>query len=596
MQHSARKYIYLTILIFGFAWASAQKNTARGDRYFDLNMFDAAIEHYQKDMRSRNGDVKAHATLRLADCYRITGDFAKAEETYKKILSRRKKDPAAYLNYGLSLKSSAKYAEAIEQFTEYINLQPDDPMGKIYLMSCDSAQKWLDETIGREVKNMKEINTPASEISPYIVQRRELVFSSSREGSTKKFISLNGGGDVSRLDLYHIELDKIETKERKNDNIRKMKPLNTYMHEGPACFSADGRELFFTRTIRGKRNTETNEIVATLQVFYSTLDSAGKWSQPVSAFAFNSLDYSVGHPALSYDGLTIYFMSDKPGGFGNTDIYYSRRQADGSWGTPVNAGKAVNTFGHELFPALAPDGTLYFSSDGHPGMGQLDIFMASGQNNKWTQVRNLKPPVNSIANDFGISFYNGRNRGFFCSDRFNGKGAEDIYSFTEDVSMEIAIVNDSLVVNDHSLFDDLKYQLVNESDSRNETFVKINGQLKAPLLKNKIYILEAQRYGLVHNHVFLRYTRDSLEKTITYKFATSHKPLRISGRSFVGLHKKNSGIKFDSKKTCSVLGNITYGELEMGIDKRGFYSFFAEMDPGKESIICSKDVIRFEEE
>src|SRR5690606_16261017 len=131
--------------------------------------------------------------------------------------------------------------------------------------------------------------------------------------------------------------------------------------------------------------------------------------------------------SMSSDGQRIYFMSDMPGGYGKTDIYYAERQKDGSWGKAQNAGPQINTFAYELFPSVSEEGYIYFASNGHPGMGQLDIFRCAITDNKPGAAQNLKPPVNSISNDFGITFYGGTARGFFSSDRFNGKGAEDIY-------------------------------------------------------------------------------------------------------------------------------------------------------------------------
>src|SRR5688572_8754134 len=173
----------LCLLFISFS-AAGQKNSLRGDKYYDLNLFNEAIKYYQQDIRSRKKGVSEHALQRLADCYRITGNFVKAEQTYEKILKKKKNNAANFLNYGISLKNSAKYAEAKVQFSEYIKMKPEDPIGRIYLMSCDSAQKWLDETIGKEVKNLQHVNTPYSDFGPTLKGNEELVFSSSREGTS----------------------------------------------------------------------------------------------------------------------------------------------------------------------------------------------------------------------------------------------------------------------------------------------------------------------------------------------------------------------------------------------------------------------------
>ncbi|MES2760888.1 MAG: tetratricopeptide repeat protein [Bacteroidota bacterium] len=495
------KTALLVTVCFNCLTSFSQINFNKGDKYFDQNLFGEAIKCYQNDLKAKNRKVADHAIQKLADCYRITGEFEKAEATYKKILKKKKKEPIHYLNYGLSLKSSAKYAEAIVQFQEYSILKPQDPMGRIFLLSCDSAQKWLEETIGKEVKNLDAINTEQSEFSPVIYEKEKLIFSSSRIGSKKALISFDGGSETHRTDLYSITLQKVETKENIRPDIYNLEAINTPMHEGSASFTKDGKEVYFTKTVKGKRNTDNN-ILNTLQIFYSRQDSTGKWIKPISAFSFNSLKYSVGHPCLTTDGGTIYFMSDKPGGFGKTDIYYSIKQEDGTWGAPVNVGKNINTFGHELFPYISEENTLYFSSNSHPGMGQLDIFKAT-KDSSWSNVQNLKPPINSIGNDFGIVFDGRYQRGFFSSDRFNGKGAEDIYSFSEDVPLELVSQKDSLIFEDESIFDDIKYKLVNELDKSETTLQSSGGRFFVKLDAGGTYSLIASKNGMPYNRISL---------------------------------------------------------------------------------------------
>lgn len=571
-----------------------QRNTEKGDRYFDQNIFDAAIKYYQLDVHSKNKKASEHAMQKLADCYRITGEFELAEETYRKILKRKKKDAVNYMNYGLSLKSSAKYAEAILQFQEYIKLKPEDPMGRVFLLSCDSAQVWLDETIGKEVKNLESLNTELSEFSPVLLNEDELFFSSSRQGSTRALISFDGGGDIHRLDLYAIKVYDIETKNKKT-TITNFSDINTPLHEGSASFSDDGSEVYFTKTIKGKRDKETNAILGTLQVFYSKKDSSGKWSKPVSAFVFNSTDYSVGHPSLSKNGKTIFYMSDKPGGKGKTDIYYSVKQDNGVWGAPVNAGSEVNTFGHELFPLISAANTLYFSSDAHPGMGQLDVFGAALINGVWTNVHNLKPPINSIANDFGITFDGDSQHGFFSSDRFNGKGAEDIYSFSDETVLEVSLLNDSLVFKDTGVFDDVKYKLFNETDSIAVDFVKRNNVLCAPLKLNKTYQLKTTRYSMAHNCITLYVIKDAADTSVTVNISTSHKNLQITGSFYVSPknpEKPVDKLKEKNNNNKLTLANGSFSELEISVNKAGCFSFRAFIEAGKQNTISSNDIVR----
>ena len=187
----------------------AQKNSDKGDKLFDKNLFNDAIPFYELEIKLKNNKTIDHALLKLADCYRITGEFEKAEATYKILLKKKKKDPKAIMNYALSLKSSAKYAEASVQFKEYLKLNPSDPMGEMLFQSCDLAQTWLEETIGKEVRNVEKINTPSSDFAPVFSSPNELVFTSSRFGSKQALISFDGGLEVHKLDLYDVDINSI---------------------------------------------------------------------------------------------------------------------------------------------------------------------------------------------------------------------------------------------------------------------------------------------------------------------------------------------------------------------------------------------------
>lgn len=537
MKFKNIKYFFTLLVCLFSVFAIAQRNSDKADRYFNQNQFETAIKYYQLDVSSGNKKAKDYAMAKLADCYRIIGEFEKAEETYRKILKRKNKEPKNYLNYGLSLKSSAKYAEAKLQFEEYIKLKPDDPMGPVYLQSCDSAQKWLDETIGKEIKNIEQINTALSEFGTYIHQN-QLYFSSSRPGSKQAFISFDGGGDMHRMDVYEIDLVNLLNKTVSDKQIKNVSPINSPMHEGVPTFTKDGNEMYFTKTIKGSRNQKTNNILNTLQIFYSKKDSIGNWTKPVSAFTFNSNDYSVAHPALTADGKRMYFMSDMPGGLGKTDIYFTEKNTDGTWSKPKNVGNKVNTFGYELFPVVAPNGDLYFSSNAHPGMGQLDVFYAKLIDGKWDNVQNMKPPINSIGNDFGVSFDQSGYRGFVSSDRFNGKGSEDIYSFSTEAVIDVMIVNDTVWVKNNFVFDDVKFKFSNLTDS-SDTETNINDLAhKLVLTEGKSYVIFAKKSGMPYGKIEISKLGDTftvnpsdVSVLVSEKFESIVKYVKITSNS-----------------------------------------------------------------
>ena len=586
-----KHFVIFSVFIFALSSAAvAQKNSDKGDKLFDKNMFTEAIPFYELEIKEKDKNTIDHAMLKLADCYRITGEFEKAEETYRTYLKKKKKDPTAVLNYALSLKSSAKYAEAAVQFAEYIKLNPSDPLGKIFLKSCDLAQIWLDETIGKEVRNVEKINSPASDFAPVFLSPSELVFTSSRVGATEALISFNGGNEMRRLDLYDVDINSID--EKTKVEIENLKAINTSMHEGPATFSKDGKEIYFTRTASGKRNTKTNKVLNTLQIFYCSKDSTGKWSKPVSAFSFNSSEYSVGQPSISKDGKNIYFMSDMPGGKGATDIYYCTRQKDGTWSKPINAGAEVNTFGHELFPYISDNGILYFSSDTHPGMGQLDIFMSEFDGFEWTDVINLKPPINSIANDFGIALDGKYMRGFFSSDRFNGKGAEDIYSFSETTPLKLTINGGSMQFPDKSIYDGIKYKLVDEKSAETQLVPK-KGMYYLALNESQNYTLVAKKNGFSYNKISINITRDTLGKYIEVKLKPSLRTILADGCIISNVMTDSAKTEEKAVENVSVsLVDSTTTIEKTSTNKNGFFEFHQMLNANESYSIIAKNIPR----
>ncbi|HLC83969.1 MAG TPA: hypothetical protein VJI69_09065, partial [Bacteroidia bacterium] len=232
---------------------------------------------------------------------------------------------------------------------------------------------------------------------------------------------------------------------------------------------------------------------------------------------------------LSKDGETLYFMSDMPGGFGKTDIYYSEKNEGNKWTKPKNAGKNVNTFGHELFPYISSDNILYFSSTAHPGMGQLDIFRSTFIDNTWQQVENLKPPFNSIGNDFGICFDESNARGLLSSDRFNGAGAEDIYSFANETPLELSFSADSIRIKNTFLFDDIKYKLIVDDTVESE-LPNQNITIAFNLSNNKRYILAVKKNGLTVNKIEMALSKDSVSGSFAFQIKTNMLPIRLSGQ------------------------------------------------------------------
>jgi tetratricopeptide (TPR) repeat protein/cell division septation protein DedD len=478
--------------------SNGQRNLEKGNRLFDMNQYQKAIPYFKAD--SKNGDkaIKLESTMRLADCYRLLGDFVNAEKIYKQLLKGGGNE--AIYNYGLSLKAAAKYAEAKKEFLKYHKLFPDDPRGMMMAKSCDLAQEILDSETYYDVKELTSINTKGVEIAP-VMYNKGLVFSSQRPGGVKPFVSLDGGNSEVMLDLYYLNFDGSE--EALYNKIYFFPGLNTSLHEGPATFSKNGKEIYFTRTVEVQRS-DANELVVvnTLQIFHASLQGDTMWSTPESAFEFNSSTYSVFHPCLAENGKKLFFASDMPGGFGGTDIYVVYKDSTGKWGNPVNLGPDVNTVDNELYPFFDNQGSLYFSSNGHPGLGKLDIFQAKDDPYfGWSHVVNMRMPINSIGDDFGYYEIDNSGRGFLVSDRINGTGLDDIYAFAKKQPVEIILNDLSIQIKNNTAFDGLTYSIKKEGSKRSDDFDSENGYFVFEADTAINYELRVRKDGFTNNKI-----------------------------------------------------------------------------------------------
>jgi outer membrane protein OmpA-like peptidoglycan-associated protein len=285
--------------------------------------------------------------------------------------------------------------------------------------------------------------------------------------------------------------------------------FNQPYHDGPASFTSDFKEIFTTRTLKNKTKKDSSDIYTNyLKIFFANLSNEKKVSY--SAFPYNNDSYSVGHPAISGDGKKLIFSMSKPGGLGQSDLYISE-WSNGNWSEPVNLGSNLNTFGNEVFPFLANDSTLYFSSDGHPGFGGLDLYESNFVNGKWTAAWNLKLPLNSTYDDFSIVFNKELTEGFFSSNRPEGKGSDDIYAFrnyrrtpvepVQEIKIQIPVI--SGIVKDKKTMlpiDSATVFLLNTSS--NEVLVlKTNakGYFETPFEKGVNYIAKAMKNGFFND-------------------------------------------------------------------------------------------------
>lgn len=418
------KKIGILIISFLLLFANqtfAQKDvTAKADAAFNTGQYFAAIDLYKFAYgKAKDKQLKAEIVFQVANCYRITNNFRQAEIWYRKAVKKEYNNPIVYLYYGNALKKNQEYDEAIAQFAIYKELVPNDERADNGITSCELSKEWIENPTRYEVTKMFYFNTKESEFSPnFAKDDYSLVyFSSSRESATGNKIN-----DVTGEYYTDIFQSRKDRKGKWSEPIPLDENINSEFDEGVSCLNPKKNTLYFT-SFREDADGKLG-----CQIYFSQKQGV-TWSEPqVIPLAADTI--TVGHPAISNDELTLYFSANMKGTKGGKDLWkVTRTSRSESWGTPVNIGEDINTEGNEMFPYVHPDGTLYFSSDGHIGMGGLDIFMAVQQGEENWKVENLKFPINSPEDDFGIIFEEDFERGFLSSNRADGKGGDDIYQF-----------------------------------------------------------------------------------------------------------------------------------------------------------------------
>ena len=564
----------------------------KGDRYYDLNLFNEAIEFYLLASKEGKAQEKEAALIQLGNCYRITGQFEEAEKTFQKILKNKKTPATSYLNYALALKASSKYTEAIASFEKYKLKNPSDSStANRMIKSCLLAQHWLDEEIEYDVNLVDKMNGEAPDFAANYYQNG-IFFCSSREGSMKPLINFSGSEASAALDYYYLDISVPV------DSIKPPIPfpgkLNTITHEGPGSFTKDYSTLYITKTVTSAKS-KSQKRLKTLQIFVTKKDSTGNWKIPVSAFNFNSFQYSTGHPSVSKDGNRIYFMSDMPGGIGGTDIYYTQKQKNGTWGKPINLGKPVNTVGNELFPFISDDSVLYFSSNMHPGMGKLDIFSTKQLSDSlWSIPENMRPPINTIGDDFAFVKDSKGNRGFLSSDRFNGKGADDIYTFSHHDPFEINVEGPKIQILDQTFYDGVTYKLVNDTTKAEQILQSDKGYYSVTLDPNVSYTLVARKKGFRYAKVSLIRQVPPVGNQISFLLRPMDKTVKVAGTVY----------KLDSSQTTiiSKIPNSPISLLEndaeisnKNTDTSGRFSFNYDLTSGNTYLLIDNESVQLPE-
>ncbi|WP_411894070.1 OmpA family protein [Winogradskyella sp. A2] len=410
----------LFITLMSSLCLTAQNNdTKKADKQFARYEFVKAAESYNKLIEKGNGDAYVYG--QLAECYYNVFNTVDAEKWYAKALESAS-DPEMIYKYSEMLKANGKYDESNTQMEKFASMRPSDDRATAFRKNPNYLPKILEQGKKFNVQNA-DFNSEQSDFGG-TMNNGKLYIASSRNDNRKTY----GWNQEPFLDIYSLSKNSdgsYQGATLMNDKI------NTRYHEGLVSFSPNGETIYFSRESYFEKDFEKDSIskVRYSQLYLFKATKLGSDWDMVESLSVNSKNYSVKNPSVSSDGKTIYFASNMPGGYGNFDIYKASINDDGSIGEPQNLGQKVNTEGQEMFPYISSNGTLYFSSNGHLGLGGMDVFFTKEIDGKVAPIRNVGIPINSNGDDFAFTIDEEAEEGFVSSNRDGGKGSDDVYAF-----------------------------------------------------------------------------------------------------------------------------------------------------------------------
>ncbi len=430
-----RKYatlLFLSILVSGTIF-SQDKQLAKADENFNRFAFVDARKIYQKVAES--GYSSADLFKKLGDSYYFNAELDQAVTWYEKLINMYMEEVSSeyIFRYSQCLKNVKRYDDADKMMEKFNQLSADDQRAEFFMNTRDYLN-FIELQSGKFRLLKLTTNSKYSDYAPSFNNQGKLVFASSRGVGTMSK-TVHEWNEMPFLDLFSSEIIKGNGILKTPTKIKGK--INTKFHESSTSFSKDGATVYFTRNNYTKKRLGKNAEGNILLKIYRAKLVEDTWKE-IEELPFNSDEYSVAHPTLSADGKKLYFASDMPDSRGLSDLYVIDINDDGTFGQPKNLGDQINTEGRETFPYISDSGRLYFASDGHIGLGGLDIFVAVPEENGFSIPYNVGKPVNGSTDDFTFVLNEDTKIGYFASNRAGGKGNDDIYSFkqTDDLITE----------------------------------------------------------------------------------------------------------------------------------------------------------------
>jgi outer membrane protein OmpA-like peptidoglycan-associated protein len=545
------------------AFKKAEQSYAIGEYY-------AASINYKKSYSRcspKERDKRAVRAFMMGECYRRIGYTQKAIAAYQNAIRYNIPDSLVYLHIARQQLKVGQYKPASQNFAKFLELNPESELARNGLLSCELGPQWKSAPNQYQIKKEALFNSRRSDYSPLLMgeDADQLLLSSTRKES--KGDDISGITGVKFGDLFFSKKNE-QGKWQPVDVIEG--ELNTEYDEGAPCLSPDGKTMYFTRCSSDPDYPRYAEI-------WKSQRSDASWGKPTKCEITRDTLTSYAHPAVSPDGQWLYFVSDMSGGEGGLDIWRTRI-VDGDFVGMENVGRPINTAGDEMFPVFRPNGDFYFSSDGHPGMGGLDIFVAYEDSVRGTIIENLQSPLNSSADDFGMTFEPVHNKGFYSSSRNDGKGWEHIFSF--ECPEIIQTVTGWVYEKDgYELPEALVYMVGNDGTNL-KLSVKGDGSFTQILKPGVDYVLlgTCNGYLNVKNEIRVEQSEESEEYTLQFPLPPINVPVLIDNIFYefdradltpestesldklVVMMNENPNITIELSAHCDYRGNDAYNQ------------------------------------
>ena len=505
--------LFLTALLL-FSCKSAKLSDAeekqRIGEYFEA----AAIYRkvYTKTSPQKR-DLRGYIAYRMAECNRLINNTPRATSAYMNALRYDYPDSIVSLRLGQMYQKSGKYMDAIRHYNDFLLLNPESQLALNGIKGSELAPQWKQNPNRYIVKRMEKFNSRRGEFCPMLYGEKydQLYFTSSRtpKGANKdKDETISAITGQRNNDFFLIKQDEqgnwLAPVEREDE-------VNTEFDEGTPSFSKDGNTMYYTYCAQDPEGPRTSEI-------YVSTRSSAKWGKGTRASIVKDSVTALGHPAVSPDGKYLYYVSDAVGGFGGKDIFRSRLVGN-DFGPMENLGPDINTPGDEMFPYVRDSVTLYFASNGHPGMGGLDLFKATQDSTGKWHVENLKAPINSMGDDFGITFEGDKEKGFFSSNRNDARGYDHLYSFELPI---ITIFIEGIVFDvDENPIEDATVRIVGKDGLNEKVLAKKDGTYRVELERDIRYVMMASARGYLNQNFELKTGPEEKNETYIVDFYLS---------------------------------------------------------------------------